>query len=247
MGPEKFPLLPPPPALSEAARKRLSALAVRAIQAHVLGLPEEDDETEAAGQPEPSSLADGNARQGDALEELQQRVGVFVTLLAEGDLRGCLGMAEGREPLLVAVPRLARAAASRDLRFAPLAREELPLLSVEITLLGALTRLPAARQILLAGLDPQVCGVYLHLGGRSGLLLPQVARRLQWDALELLRQVSLKAGLPAMAWQEARAEIHGFTAFSFVAAVEGEVTLPPQAPAGGGSPLGSPGSDSGGA
>jgi AMMECR1 domain-containing protein len=59
-------------------------------------------------------------------------------------------------------------------------------------------------------------------------LLPQVARRLQWDALELLRQVSLKAGLPPTAWREAATEIYGFTASSFLAADMGEVTLPPE-------------------
>ncbi len=222
MGPDRFPLLPPPPSLSEAARRCLSSLAVKAIQAHALGLPEEDAEIE------------GGVLEGGALEGLGQSVGVFVTLLSEGDLRGCLGMAEGREPLVSAVPQLARAAASRDSRFLPLTRDELPLLSVEITLLGALTRLPSERHVLLGGLDPKVCGLYLRLGGRSGLLLPQVARRLEWDAPELLRQVSLKAGLPAAAWQEPRAEIHGFTAFSFTAAEMGDVTLPPEAPLAGG-------------
>jgi AMMECR1 domain-containing protein len=91
-------------------------------------------------------------------------------------------------------------------------RSELRFLRVEITLLGALTRLPNEVPCLLEGLDPRECGLYLRGRGRTGLLLPQVARRLGWDAEELLDQVSLKAGLDGNVWKDPRTELYGFRA-----------------------------------
>jgi AmmeMemoRadiSam system protein A len=141
-------------------------------------------------------------------------VGAFVTIFRGESLRGCLGNAEGREPLYLAVPRLARAAVSRDYRFDPIRPEELPGIRVELSLLGDLTPLPGLQRVLLAELDPMRCGVYLLAHGRTGLLLPQVARRLGWSARELLEQVCSKAGLPPDAWRESEARIFGFTAHS---------------------------------
>ena len=136
-------------------------------------------------------------------------------------------MADGREPLREAVPRLALAATCRDLRFQPLAEGELPHLSVEITLLGPLVRLPADPATLIEGLDPQICGVYLRSAESTGLLLPQVARRLGWDALELLEQVSLKAGLERDAWRRPGVEIYGFQARCFEAVKPGGLAAGP--------------------
>ena len=192
-----FPALPEPVHLSEAEEHYLGLLAVRALKNQCRGLPEEDENE----QPHPSAPV--------------AKAGVFVTLFHHGELRGCLGTAEGREPLCLSVPRLARAAASKDRRFEPVEEGELGAMEVEVTILGGLTALPADTAVLLAGLKPEIHGVYIRLGGRSGLYLPQVARRLGWGPTELLEQVCLKARLSKSAWQLPGRSLFAFTARSF--------------------------------
>jgi uncharacterized protein (TIGR00296 family) len=113
------------------------------------------------------------------------------------------------------VARLARAAAGSDRRFPPVERSELPALRLEITCLGAPTALPTDPRVLLAGLRPERHGVWLRSAGKTGLLLPQVAKRCGWTAGELLEQVSLKAGLEESAWRGPGAQLAAFTAHSF--------------------------------
>jgi len=208
-----FPALPVPVALTPAEEGFLATLAARAIQDCCYG------------HPEPSPRGQEAKPGGEISPGVAVSAGVFVTIFDREDLRGCLGMAEGHEPLYEAVPRLARAAASRDIRFAPVSEEELPSLRVEISILGSLTLLPSDIDLLLEGLDPKVCGVYICAGGRTGLLLPQVGRRLGWSAQELLEQVSLKAGLGPDAWKDPRARIFGFAARSFEAVRPGDLPL----------------------
>jgi AmmeMemoRadiSam system protein A len=154
-------------------------------------------------------------------------VGVFVTLLSARALRGCVGSAAATEPLWLAVKRLAIKAASADPRFPPVEEAELPSLEVEITCLGALVDVPGS--FPLERLRPEEHGVWLRLRGRSGLLLPQVARRQGWDLHELLDQVAVKAGLQPGAWRERGARLQAFTAWSFTA------PAPPDGGGGGGS------------
>jgi len=196
-----FPTPPEPPSLSEADQRFLGTLAARALEGHCQG----------------QESVEGHEGQapGDISERLALEVGVFVTLLCGRDLRGCLGCAEGQEPLHESVPRLTVASASRDTRFRPVRLEELPGMRIEITLLGALTRLPAVEAQLLEGLDPRLHGIHIRKGRRSGLYLPQVARRLGWGARELLGEVSVKAGLTESGWRDPAAEIFAFRARSF--------------------------------
>src|SRR5262249_55881901 len=137
-----FPVLPDPLRLSEAEEHHLGLLAAWSIRDYLQGLPE----------PEDTEIASRSGPQGKA--------GVFVTLFHEEELRGCLGAAEGKQPLSVSVPRLARAAASKDVRFDPIREHELPALEVEITVLGELTLLPGNREALLQGLKPEIHGVH---------------------------------------------------------------------------------------
>lgn len=197
----EFPELPEAPELSREGEDALYELAIRAIRDSAEGAKEEDlgwiDEPPEVETP-----------------DLALEVGVFVTIFYEEELRGCLGITRATEPLRISVPRMAHAAASRDTRFPPVDRWELPYLRVEITILGPLIRLPNEPEVLLRRLDPEVCGVSIRLRSRSGLLLPQVAKRLRWGAKELLEQVCLKAGLSSDAWTARNVEILGFRARS---------------------------------
>jgi AmmeMemoRadiSam system protein A len=91
----------------------------------------------------------------------------------------------------------ARAAALRDPRFPPLARDELARTRIEVSLLER----PSAidfddRDHLLAQLRPGLDGIVLHAGVRRATFLPQV-----WESIDdrgaFVDALMAKAGLPS--------------------------------------------------
>jgi AmmeMemoRadiSam system protein A len=140
---------------------------------------------------------------------LLQPRGAFVTLHAQGQLRGCIGRVDVDTPLYLAVEQLAIAAAMRDPRFEPLRLEELPQIKIEISLLS---ELHAAKPD-----DIQIGrhGLVVTRGARRGLLLPQVATEHSLTRDQFLAETCGKAGLPADAWQSADVKLETFTAEVF--------------------------------
>lgn len=139
---------------------------------------------------------------------LREKRGTFVTLWMEGELRGCVGFPYPRKPLVEAVQEAAVGAAIHDPRFPMVRLEELARVWVEISVLT-----------LPQPLDPEkvkvgVHGIIVSQGGRSGLLLPQVAMDYGWDRETFLDQACLKAGLPKGGWRR-KAEVLGFEAQVF--------------------------------
>jgi AmmeMemoRadiSam system protein A len=117
--------------------------------------------------------------------------GAFVTLRTrEGVLRGCVGHIEpGFETLSDEIASCAVAAATRDSRFAPVARGELDDLRIELSLLSSPE--PIADP---AALDPARYGVVVASGARRGVLLPAIEGIA--SASEQLRIARAKAGIP---------------------------------------------------
>ncbi len=181
---------PGPGRLGEEERRQLLALARQAIAAHLSSAPLILPEVT------PALRGPGAA---------------FVTLRRRGDdeLRGCIGTLEAHQPLVEAVVRMAVAAATQDLRFVPVTAGELPSLALEISILG-----PAA-PIEAPAVEPGVHGLIVRHGGRSGLLLPQVATDHGWDRETFLQYTCLKAGLTRDAWREPGAILLAFTAEVF--------------------------------
>jgi len=133
---------------------------------------------------------------------LREIAACFVTLKLEGELRGCVGTVDAHRPLGDDVAHNAFAAAYRDSRFAPLSREELPKLGVEVSVLGRRAPVPArSEEEALAALRPAIDGVYLEYGQMRATFLPQVWENIP-DRLEFLRELRRKAGLPARFWHE---------------------------------------------
>jgi AmmeMemoRadiSam system protein A len=143
--------------------------------------------------------------------ELNRPRGAFVTLKqrADGELRGCVGFVAPGYPLAEAVARAAVAAAVEDGRFDPVRFEELPRLTLDISVLSPLEPIQAS--------DVRVGehGLVIRCGGHSGLLLPQVATEHGWDREAFLEQTCRKAGLPAGTWQRKDAELLAFSATVF--------------------------------
>jgi len=140
---------------------------------------------------------------------LQRPGAAFVTLRKRGDLRGCIGSLEAREPLLQNVANMARAAAREDFRFGPVHLTEVRDLTIDISILS-----PPRRVEDVAEIEVGVHGLIVEQGGQRGLLLPQVPVEWGWDRDEFLDQTCAKAGLPPDAWRR-DADIYAFTAEVF--------------------------------
>lgn len=135
---------------------------------------------------------------------------VFVTLTKGGALRGCVGTTEPRLPLSDAVAASALSAAFDDHRFAPVAKEELPALHFEISILSPSRRVAGSKDVV-EGRD----GVTLGSGGHFGLFLPQVWEQIPGKADFLSELCSQKAGLPRDCWRDPATEIRVFSVESF--------------------------------
>jgi AmmeMemoRadiSam system protein A len=141
---------------------------------------------------------------------LMERKGAFVTLKKAGFLRGCIGMIEAVKPLYQTVAEMAVAAAIEDPRFPPLTLDELPLITIEISVLSPLEEVEDVEEI-----EVGKHGVYIIRGFYRGLLLPQVATEYNWDRETFLQHTCLKAGLPTDCWQDTETKIYKFSAEVF--------------------------------
>jgi AmmeMemoRadiSam system protein A len=184
--------------LSKEARRQLLALARTTLIAHFRG-------------EQPPRLA------SDRAETFGQPRALFVTLRRDGQLRGCIGTLAPEGDLGRTVPRFALRAAFEDPRFPGLTAEELPGCTIEISVLTA--PLPVERpEDIVVGRD----GLIIELGGRRGLLLPQVATEWGFDRVTFLAELSRKAGLPPDAWQLPSAKLWSFQAEVFAEGEEEE-------------------------
>ena len=109
------------------------------------------------------------------LARLRQPGSSFVTLLAGGELRGCIGGLEPTMPLAEDVRQHAVSAALEDFRFLPIRPEELTGVTIEISCLTPVQALEyRGADDLLAKLRPNIDGVVLVDGSRRATFLPQV-------------------------------------------------------------------------
>ncbi|RME72623.1 MAG: AmmeMemoRadiSam system protein A, partial [Verrucomicrobia bacterium] len=146
---------------------------------------------------------------------LNRPAACFVTLEKFGELRGCIGDLEPRLPLWMAVHENARAAAARDPRFPPVSVEELPDLSIEISVLSTPVPLEAGSpEAVMRALRPGRDGVILEVGGRRATFLPQVWEKVP-DAESFLTHLSLKACGDPTAWRDPQARFAVYTVESF--------------------------------
>lgn len=138
----------------------------------------------------------------------------FVTIHAQGKLRGCIGCLEPRGSLAGTVLQMAAAAALDDPRFSPLGPSELAHVDIEVSVLGPLVPVSSLDEVEI-GRD----GLIVDDRGRRGLLLPQVATEYHWDRETFASHTCLKAGLPPDAWRS------GARLFRFTADVFGSAAL----------------------
>lgn len=135
--------------------------------------------------------------------------GLFVTFRYGEQLRGCVGVFDRITDLARAIPGVVRSSL-QDRRFAndPITLDELPRLTIEVSLLSAPKPVAGVHEIR-AGTH----GVIVRRGHRSGCFLPIVAAERSWSAEELVTNCCVhKAGLAADAWRDPKTELLVFTA-----------------------------------
>ena len=133
---------------------------------------------------------------------LQKKGACFITLMQQGQLRGCIGTLEAHRALLDDVVANARAAAFKDTRFSPLASEEFSLTQIELSLLSPMQQMSfTSEQEALSQLQPGVDGVVFQYGYQRSTFLPQVWEQLP-DAKNFMEHLIDKAGLATDFWAD---------------------------------------------
>jgi AmmeMemoRadiSam system protein A len=173
--------------LNDAERRELLQIARESVRRAVLG-----EEL-----PEPTTSS----------QRLLQFRGAFVTLLKDGQLRGCIGYTEAVKPLIQVVSEVAAKSAVDDPRFPPVDPEELDEIELEISVLSSMTKISDPNEIQVGK-----HGLLLENGYFRGLLLPQVAVEYHWDRNAFLENTARKAGLPPSAWKDPNTTLYTFSA-----------------------------------
>lgn len=131
---------------------------------------------------------------------LEEPRATYVTLWADGTIRGCIGSPLPLRPLGEDVWHTARAAAFQDLRFPALEARDLPVLSIEVSLLSPLEPLGWRREEeVVAALRPGTDGLVLQNELSRGVFLPFMWRELA-TAERFLTGLKRKARLPDDFW-----------------------------------------------
>lgn len=151
----------------------------------------------------------------DVPETFQKKLGNFVTINIEGNLRGCIGHIIPRYPLIEGIRENAINAAFKDPRFPPLTKGEFDRIELEISILTPPKELPYTdAEDLLRKLRPGTDGLIIKQGFHEATFLPQV-----WEQLpkkeDFLSHLCLKAGLSSDSWKTEKLQISTYQVQAF--------------------------------
>lgn len=137
---------------------------------------------------------------------LYKPLGVFVTLKKDGDLRGCIGRFEPKDPIYKVIQDTVIDAAINDRRFKPVTQDELKDIEIEISVMT-----PKVVEDKWQDIELGRNGVVIKKGSKSGTFLPQVATDTGWSKEEFLSELcSQKAGLPRDCYKDPTVTIYTF-------------------------------------
>lgn len=138
-------------------------------------------------------------------------LGAFVTLRKSGQLRGCIGSFEAKDPLAKVIQDMTISAATNDIRFQPVTADELSDISIEISVLTPRKRIESWREIVL-GRD----GVVVQKSFAAGTFLPQVASESGWNLEQFLSELcTQKAGFEKDCYKDPSVTLYTFEAQVF--------------------------------
>ena len=152
----------------------------------------------------------------DLPDIFHEKLGVFVTLSINSNLRGCIGYPEPYMELIEGLLDVSIAAAAEDPRFNPLSLEEFENIKIEVSvltkpLLVEVDSYDEYLNVLKVGRDGLIIENMYH----RGLLLPQVPIEQNWDIKTFLENLCYKAGLYNDAWKDENTRIYSFQAQIF--------------------------------
>ena len=143
--------------------------------------------------------------------ELDEKLGVFVTLNKNNTLRGCIGYAEPIEPAINATIEVAIAAAFNDPRFSAVTKDEFQILDFEVTVLTRPELIEVAHpKQYLDEIEIGRDGLIVQKGYSRGLLLPQVAVENLLGKEDFLEHTCMKAGISADSWMDESCDVYKF-------------------------------------
>lgn len=169
-------------ALSSSDQQWLLRLARRTLEALGPGA-EKPEESQVIEPPVPDAV--------------RASAGVFVSLHRGRELRGCIGYVAPILPIYKAVIANTVNAARSDPRFDPVEKNEVASLTIEISIMSVPREISGPAEIKIGR-----SGLIVESGTHRGLLLPQVATQMGWDAETFLSHTCRKAGLPMDAWRQ---------------------------------------------
>ncbi|MGE5584753.1 MAG: AMMECR1 domain-containing protein [Bacillota bacterium] len=129
-----------------------------------------------------------DSRQADAI--LAAPAGVFVALILDGKVRGCMGTVHPMEPSLAEeIAGAARMAATSDPRRLPVRPEEVARLEYCVSVVGRVRR-----HDLAVPVNPRIQGVIVKANGRAGVILPGEARTGAYETAWAKREAGVGPG-----------------------------------------------------
>lgn len=136
--------------------------------------------------------------------KLSEKVGAFVSVYVDHELRGCIGTFSESEPLYRNVRQMAIQAATEDQRFKPLEEKDIQKMQLEISVLTKRERIDGPGDIEIGK-----HGIYLINGYRRATLLPQVAEKNNFTPVEFLECCAgNKLGLDKDSWKESELYVY---------------------------------------
>ncbi len=148
-------------------------------------------------------------------ERLRRPGACFVTLFTGGELHGCIGSVEPRQPLVHDVAKNAISAAFNDSRFPALRTNELAYTAIEVSILSPLQEIPFdGIAHLIEQIQPGEDGVLVERDRSRGLLLPQVWDKIT-DPYEFLTHVAIKAQSDISIYDDPDAKVSVFRVIHF--------------------------------
>lgn len=138
-----------------------------------------------------------------------KKMGAFVTLYQDSELRGCIGHIESDNPLYKTIQSLTISSATKDYRFKSIKPDELSSIEIEISVLTPMKRVSSIDQIEIGR-----HGIYIKKGFQTGTFLPQVANDTGWSVEDFLGRCARdKAHIGWEGWKDA--ELYTYEALKF--------------------------------
>ena len=124
--------------------------------------------------------------------------GVFITLILNNKLRGCIGCIETNDPLYKTLPYFSIQSAFHDHRFKPLNQNEFKKIKIEISILTK-PKLIQDKTTITLGKH----GLIFEYDKFRSVFLPEVPIEQKWDLKTTFIQLEHKAGAPINSWKSA--------------------------------------------